>query len=429
MPLSVPSWLSEGRNRDLFMQFPLALAIAASAEAKPVPNARFQELLDPACLEGDVLRGMVRSPGAEWHRVWLPGRNGESLEARAQALAMNGNIMLVVDDTPESVSGGEVDELRRRVSELERLSATDALTGAWNRAHMDRVLEAELSRSLRFRQPLSLLVIDIDRFKRINDGHGHPAGDAVLVEMARLLKARVRASDHVFRWGGEEFVVLAPATGYRAAGTLAESLRAAVEAHPFPVVKSVTASAGVAEHRGKESAEDWFARADTCLYAAKNGGRNRVVVDRQGNSDDWLAERGTSALRLAWQEAYECGQPDIDRQHEALFAQGNRVIDASIAGEPARLEAELATLFAALEAHCRDEEAVLARAGYPGLAAHAEAHTGLMARAAELRGLAAADPKLIGPLVEFLAVDVIAKHLFAADREYFPLFAATPEAR
>ena len=111
----------------------------------------------------------------------------------------------------------------------------------------------------------------------MNDTHGHEAGDAVLVALADLLRAGIRATDSLARWGGEEFVVLSPAIGLPATATLAERLRAAVSAHPF-AVGQVTASFGVADFRSGDTADSLFARADQALYRAKDGGRDRVEV-------------------------------------------------------------------------------------------------------------------------------------------------------
>ena len=116
----------------------------------------------------------------------------------------------------------KVDELQSSNIELERLRATDPLTGAWNRGQFDRAVVLELDRSVRYRQPLSLLLIDIDHFKKVNDTLGHKAGDTVLTELASTIRAGIRIIDGLYRWGGEEFAVLVSSTSYRKAGILAE---------------------------------------------------------------------------------------------------------------------------------------------------------------------------------------------------------------
>lgn len=315
-------------------------------------------------------------------------------------------------------------ELARRIAELESRVTTDALTGLWNRAHFDQIIEKELDRSLRHRQPLSLVLFDIDNFKRINDDYGHQAGDRVLRELAIVANTAIRSSDALFRWGGEEFAVLAMSSGYRGAGRLAESLRGQLASHLFPSVGSLTVSLGVAEHVDSESAEDWFRRADAMLYAAKSDGRNTVRIDQRGNSDLWNTGQGLPALHLAWQEAYECGEPTIDREHRELFELSNAMIDAfmSSGGDPARAAPAYDRLLEHITQHFASEESLLERHGYAGLEAHRRAHAGLLSRARELRNSVVSGGAGLGGLVEFLAGDVVARHLFKADRDFFPLF-------
>ena len=176
------------------------------------------------------------------------------------------------------------ERLKARIARLESLIATDPLTGAWNRAHLARMVDVEINRALRTGQPVTLILLDIDHFKRINDAHGHLTGDAVLTEFVARIRKRMRNTDSLFRWGGDEFVVLATHVGYRGGAVLAEDLRRTIASAPFAKGESVTASMGVTEYKEGESAESWFRRTDDALYAAKSAGRNRIRVDRQGSS-------------------------------------------------------------------------------------------------------------------------------------------------
>ena len=340
----------------LFMDFPVPLALFHPEGGVDLTNAQFDRLIDPSCLVGAELRDIVLHPGRPWRAVQIPRRDGVSSSAQVQATRIAGRILLTVETTPGQAVASELAELNQRIAELERSSASDHLTGAWNRAHLDRTIEAELSRSIRYQQPLSLILMDVDHFKKVNDTFGHQTGDAVLRELVKITSQNKRAADLLFRWGGEEFVVLATASGYRAAERLAEHLRTSVSRHRFPGAGSVTISLGVAEHCGSESAEAWFGRLDAALYSAKRRGRNRVEVDRRGNSDEWAASAHGSVLRLIWREAYECGQPVIDSQHRRLFDLANELIDASVqASEDASvLETALDNLLAHVaQALCR----------------------------------------------------------------------------
>lgn len=171
-------------------------------------------------------------------------------------------------------------ELERRNAEVERLTFTDSLTDLANRRAFDRNLEHEIERSARYGQALSLLIIDLDHFKRVNDRFGHAVGDEVLRAVSGSLRAEARKVDTVARWGGEEFAILVPATGTDAARLLAERVRRRVGATAMPKgVAPITASVGVAGWLGpKEGSVGLFKRADRALYQAKRDGRDRVRV-------------------------------------------------------------------------------------------------------------------------------------------------------
>ena len=164
-----------------------------------------------------------------------------------------------------------------RAREFARIADTDALTGLLNRFGFSGAFSRELERARRYTQPLSVVMIDLDHFKRVNDEHGHAAGDQVLTSVARLLEAQVRQSDLVVRWGGEEFVVVAPMTRLEGAARLAEKLRAQLARLRGRPAGVVTGSFGVAELLPGDGVESVLYRADLALYRAKKGGRNAVV--------------------------------------------------------------------------------------------------------------------------------------------------------
>jgi len=168
-------------------------------------------------------------------------------------------------------------QLERDNLELQRASLTDALTRIGNRAALDQRLDEEIVRARRYGTALSLLLADVDHFKHYNDSWGHPAGDVVLQEVARLLQGRARGSDFVARYGGEEFAVVLPATGPDNALNVAGQFRRAIEDAAF-AHRRITISAGIAtlDHSAADRAS-LLKAADGALYAAKRGGRNRVV--------------------------------------------------------------------------------------------------------------------------------------------------------
>lgn len=167
--------------------------------------------------------------------------------------------------------------LRQRNHDLEHLSATDRLTGLANRMSLEQSLAAEVERRARGGSVFSVLLLDLDHFKRVNDTFGHATGDAVLQALAQVMERERRGSDRVGRWGGEEFVVICPQADFAGALLLGERLRAAIAAEILPRVGQQTVSIGVASHAPGESVGALLARADAGLYAAKNAGRNRVM--------------------------------------------------------------------------------------------------------------------------------------------------------
>lgn len=163
------------------------------------------------------------------------------------------------------------------------LTIRDPLTATFNRRYMDQRLESEVAFARRHEAALSLLMIDIDGFKRLNDEHGHVVGDAALRYVARVLEAMVRSEDVVARYGGEEFLVLARSIGIRGAAALAERLRAGVEREGVETASGtlpITVSVGVAHLAGSEelSVQALVEAADEAMYEAKRSGRNRVII-------------------------------------------------------------------------------------------------------------------------------------------------------
>ncbi len=176
------------------------------------------------------------------------------------------------------------DILRNRIEESVEMAITDGLTGLYNRRYMETHLATLITQAHDTGRPLSLLIADIDHFKRVNDTHGHDAGDAVLREFAVRFRRNTRGIDLACRLGGEEFVVIMPETDLRRAYQIGERLRATIAAETFALTNGgdlrVTASVGVAAvNFDTDSPTSLYKRADTALYAAKRDGRNRVIAD------------------------------------------------------------------------------------------------------------------------------------------------------
>ncbi|RKZ88425.1 MAG: hypothetical protein DRQ39_02510 [Gammaproteobacteria bacterium] len=177
----------------------------------------------------------------------------------------------------------ESNELRQSAEKSRDLALKDALTGIWNRQALNELLEKEYSRWQRYQKPLSVVIWDIDFFKRVNDNYGHAAGDKVLKTIARIFQQQTRNTDFIARYGGEEFMGIFPETDLKDALVLANKIREKVEYSKFhyenkPV--SITASAGLASFRGSDTIDDVFKRADKALYQAKESGRNCCLSEK-----------------------------------------------------------------------------------------------------------------------------------------------------
>lgn len=208
-------------------------------------------------------------------------------------LPRRGQRWLHADAVPERLIDGsviwygyvsDISNLKQVEEELRTLTITDALTGIHNRRFFLDQLEHELARQKRTGQQLSLLLLDIDHFKRVNDTYGHDVGDQVLQALCQCIKTRLRRLDVFCRFGGEEFVIICPETGLEAAVQLAEQLRERVASAPFEQVGTITISLGVSTARVGDTSGSLLQRADQSMYAAKQSGRNRVCDERSLNS-------------------------------------------------------------------------------------------------------------------------------------------------
>lgn len=168
-------------------------------------------------------------------------------------------------------------ELEQANIELTRISGIDKLTQINNRLKLDEILQNEIYRSERNNYNLSVAILDLDYFKRVNDDFGHLVGDEVLIRVASILKSNVRENDAVGRWGGEEFLIILPQTSAEDAMVVAEKIRLAVCEESFETVKHITCSLGVASIILGDNQDKMLLRADNALYSAKNSGRNKVT--------------------------------------------------------------------------------------------------------------------------------------------------------
>ena len=170
----------------------------------------------------------------------------------------------------------ENEDMTEKMHALATTAITDPLTGAYNRNMLNVTLPSEMERARRHNAPLAIILLDIDHFKRINDNHGHQVGDRTLVWITERICSQLREADLLFRWGGEEFMVVAPNTDLAAACVVADRMRRQIEESPFDPAGVVTCSFGCSQFWLEDTTDTFIQRADRALYAAKNNGRNCV---------------------------------------------------------------------------------------------------------------------------------------------------------
>jgi diguanylate cyclase (GGDEF)-like protein len=241
-------------------------------------------------LDGFGVLEAAKRAGSGIEVIILTGAHADDMAAAVRAIRLGAHDYLVkppsmADDVLIAVERAvEKKRLRdtneRLMKQLETLSLTDALTGVGNRRAFSQALEREAARAVRYKHALSLALLDIDHFKKINDGHGHEAGDEVLRQVAQTAAAVLRKGDSFYRYGGEEFVAILPVAEPPGAAEVARRLIAAIAGRPIRIGAhglSVTASVGVAT-LGVDGPEATLGRADAALYEAKRSGRNRVCA-------------------------------------------------------------------------------------------------------------------------------------------------------
>jgi len=188
------------------------------------------------------------------------------------------NIKYLAINNHKICTFSEITGITSQKNEFEIKAFIDELTQIPNRAKFNQEINKELVRYHRYKQALSLIIFDIDYFKHFNDSYGHQAGDDILCELASLIQKRMRNTDLLARWGGEEFVIILPNTELISANSYAEELRLSIEKHVFKDNLNLTCSFGLATAKQKDDEQSFLKRADNALYQAKRNGRNQVVA-------------------------------------------------------------------------------------------------------------------------------------------------------
>jgi hemerythrin len=308
-------------------------------------------------------------------------------------------------------------KLNAKNSVLSDLAMKDALTGIPNRLMMDIELNNFMALAKRFNTSISFIIADIDFFKKVNDDYGHDLGDEVLIQTASIIKDVIRSTDRLYRWGGEEFLIVTPHTDLEGARTLAEKIRLKYQEATFKSVGKLTISFGVAEYYPDESRELWFKRADIALYHAKSGGRNRVEI--------WKPTGALEAefTKIQWQDRWNSGNPTIDLRHQELIGMTNVFFDmVSKATHPHEIREHFTKIITHLELHFREEEKELEAVDYDCFQQHQTIHRRLLSELSTMQENIDSEKLDYRTYFVFLVGKVVIGHLLTEDTKFFPLF-------
>jgi diguanylate cyclase (GGDEF)-like protein/PAS domain S-box-containing protein len=297
--VSVQRDVTERDRRDKQMQL-LSTAVEESADPLLITDAEGSITYVNRAFERqtgysreEVLGGNPRLLKSGYHdeafyqSLWETITSGETFRATFTERARDGSLfyqeqtITPVRGADGAIShfvstGKDISDRVRMERELKRLATTDPLTDLYNRLRFEQLLDEELERVRRYQRDLALIMFDVDHFKAVNDRFGHDTGDRILQGLAGVVREHLRTPDVFARWGGEEFMILAPETGARGACDLAERLRTAIAATDFSEVGTVTASFGVTLRAPEDTIKQLIKRVDQALYRAKEHGRNRV---------------------------------------------------------------------------------------------------------------------------------------------------------
>jgi hemerythrin len=285
------------------------------------------------------------------------------------------------------------------------LAVTDPLTGLNNRHYLEIHKHTLLSYADRYQEPFALLILDIDHFKYVNDTYGHDFGDEILKMLATILRKRLRKSDMLMRWGGEEFLIILPKSSLSQATEVGDIIRDEVSKSSFDKIDHLTISVGVAQWQEGESFEDTFGRADQAMYASKDDGRNKVSANFNPLNSS-----------VIWKSLYRSGHETIDDEHEALY---NALQDLSRHMNKDTFKEALKDLIDMTRDHFKSEEAFLKESDYNELKKHAHIHEELLKKAYKIYHAYEAGQENDEEKITFVINTLIMGHLVSEDLKFY----------
>lgn len=301
---------------------------------------------------------------------------------------------------------------------LYELATKDTLTNVYNRRYFVDFLNQQIKKCIESKVQFSLILLDLDHFKNINDEYGHLVGDEVLKEVALLLKKSLRESDIICRWGGEEFIIFLLNTNIDAAGMIAEKLRSYIEQMKIEGVSSVTASFGATQWIEGDDATSIFKRIDNSLYLAKLTGRNKVV-----SNEEVFIYKGGLPVSIEWGPFFKSGHVQIDQEHNELISLSNELIINCFKEDNGEVILQLFDkLMNHIVVHFSNEEEILREHAYRDYQEHKEIHSALVDRTALLLNQLREGDQGAIDIAKYIIQEIVVGHIIKSDFKFFGLF-------
>lgn len=409
-----------------WIKFNKSLCEMVGYSESEMSNLTFQDITHPDDLEIDLenVRRLLRKeiPSYQLEKRYFK-KSGDILH-----ILLSVSLICDADGKPQFFISQIQDfsKIKAYEEELLKLASEDYLTRIGNRRFFYEQASREIKRSARSEEPLTLLLIDIDHFKNVNDTYGHEVGDGVLQQIASICKNSIRSIDIIGRIGGEEFAILLLDTDYEGSHTTAERLRHNIANTDIKLrgnLLRTTVSIGAVTFWGDSKTIDFrLHHADEALYRAKNLGRNRVeyYIDPEDIYFSPSKLYQTGLIHLQWSKRYESGNQTIDSQHHLLFQLSNRLLSAIIAGESKEHCLNLINaLIKHTKEHFKDESEIFILANYENSENHCKIHDKLLGQCADLAEKYKHDSLSLGEVLVFLASEVIHNHMIIEDKKFF----------
>jgi len=311
-------------------------------------------------------------------------------------------------------SNSEIRSLSKNTRKMTDLAMLDPLTKQFNRHRLEMDMDDYLETGQRQELVASLLLMDLDYFKEINDKYGHDIGDRIIVMASQIIASSLRSGDQLYRWGGDEFLILTPYTDLEGAGRLAQRILDKFENTDFPTIKTQTVSIGCAQHFAYEPKEAWFKRVDLALYRAKQLGRNRV--EAWDNTEILPA----NMAKKRWEDLFESGNETIDAQHKGLLDLSNELYEILGSGNSAEnVDGILDRVSEELKSHFIYESGLMKKMGFPLHDEHLEIHRQLLIDYDALRLQLKTGILSLGGFFNFVSERLIEGHILKEDMKFF----------